>query len=91
MRAVQISRPCWPMPVSMHHKAEKEEANRNDSSVMRKGAGRKRIISLFKPHLPPPPFLRELHIFPVLPNDAIHLPSFLVNGDQRNDTILVAD
>jgi hypothetical protein len=66
MWAVQISWQCWLMPVSMHHKADKEDTNRKGSSVMRKGASRKWIISLFKPHLPPPTSLRELHILPIL-------------------------
>ena len=57
----------------------------------RKGASRKRIISLFKPHLPAPTSLPELHILPVSLNDAIDLPNFLVNRDQCKNTILVAN
>ena len=64
----------------------------NEQRAERKGIAGKSINLLFKPHLPTTTtFLSELNARPVLLNDAIHLPSFLVDGDQRNDANLVTN
>ena len=64
----------------------------NEQRAERKGIAGKSINLLFKPHLPTTTtFLSELNARPVLLNDAIHLPSFLVDGDQREDARIIAD
>ena len=66
-------------------------AKKNKHRDEKRDDQQKRNISLFKPHLLAPTSLCELCFLPILLNNAIHLPSFLVNRDQRNDTILVAN